>query len=960
MSRPGLAGRLARWLDERYEITPLVDFLRHKEVPIGAHSLVWYYLGGTTLFFFSVQIATGVLLLMYYEPGEATSYESLRYITTKVPFGWLVRSVHCWSAHLMIVSLVAHMFSTMMLKAYRPPRELTWVTGYALFAISLGFGFSGYLLPWNELSFFATAVGTDSVKSVPLVGDWVLQVLRGGRDVTISTLYRFFAFHVVVLPLACVGLIALHLLFVQRQGMAAPVGTTHAPRGMPFFPNFALRDLLLWLGCFLLLLVLATLLPYGPGIPGMEWELGRKADPLAPAYPGIKPEWYFLWVYQLLKEFPPHLLGMEGPQACLLVVGVLLAIWGLVPWLDRAARRNEHSPAFSDFGFAAIYFLSFLTLKAWDIGVSATTPDAEAAAVSARLAAWWVLGLSATVTVVRAWKYQHRWFLFTVASALHAALHGLAGVSYLASGAIALAILAAAAARAWIGLSLSAVAVMWAGTGDLAAAASLQAFLDANDANGATIIDSRQREYLAGLPEHARTLLDNALGQDLIGSAGQLADILSLQMPAQRLELVLQDNCVLCHSNPDFHDPASLFSTNPIERGSPAYMNLRALINDVHLRHGLGCSGCHGGDSKGFMAHDHPPQWPDDRERRQRDRTWIPGFCARCHSDAAYMRRFDPALPTDQLSKYESSHHGRLLLEKKDSRAAQCVSCHGNHGIQGADSPLSKIYPLNVPETCGHCHSDAKLMAGLTLDDGTPIPTNQLDEYRASVHGRALLERRDTGAPACNDCHGNHAAIPPDVASVAQICRTCHIANGTLFDGSRHKQVFEEHGWPECGTCHGEHAIEKTSDAMLAPQPGTVCVDCHARHATGNPTCSATATYFHETITELATTLAHYTEQTETLAERGLDVEPLTNGLIGLEDSLRQARSYIHSFERSDFDQAVAPGRDLQTAISKLAEDAEAEYRDRRIGLLLSAGLVALLGVLLYLKLRDIERAPGT
>ena len=164
MSENHSSGGLSRWLDERYKLSPLTTYLREKEVPIGSHPLFWYFLGGTTLFFFTIQIVTGVLLLMYYQPGEATSYESIRYLTTKVPFGWLVRSMHCWSAHLMIISLVVHMFSTMMLKAYRPPRELTWVSGYILFALALGFGFSGYLLPWNELAFFATAVGTDSVK----------------------------------------------------------------------------------------------------------------------------------------------------------------------------------------------------------------------------------------------------------------------------------------------------------------------------------------------------------------------------------------------------------------------------------------------------------------------------------------------------------------------------------------------------------------------------------------------------------------------------------------------------------------------------------------------------------------------------------------------------------------------------------------------------------------------------
>jgi cytochrome b6 len=391
----------------------------------------WYYLGGVTMFFFIVQVITGVLLLMYYQPGEATSYESIRFLTTKVPFGWLIRSIHSWSAHLMIISLCLHMFSTMMLKAYRPPREITWVSGYLLFLLTLGFGFSGYLLPWNKLAYFATTVGTNIVQSVPLLGDWLLQVMRGGHDVTINTLYRFFAGHVVILPLAFVGLIGLHLLLIQRQGMAPPVGTSSAPRGMKFFPSFALRDLLLWFACLMLLAILAVFLPYGPGIPGMDWELGEKADPFAPAYPGIKPEWYFLWEYQLLKEFPPHLFGLEGPQVCLFVIAILLGIWAIIPWLDRRAYRNMHSPAFSDFGWAAILFLTYLTLKGWDIGTKSGIDDPASLQKIAQVCAWWTLAAGAIVVIVRAWRFEHRWFILTGAALLHITLHGLLGFSYL-------------------------------------------------------------------------------------------------------------------------------------------------------------------------------------------------------------------------------------------------------------------------------------------------------------------------------------------------------------------------------------------------------------------------------------------------------------------------------------------------------------------------------------------------
>jgi quinol-cytochrome oxidoreductase complex cytochrome b subunit len=256
--------------------------------------------------------------------------------------------------------------------------------------------------------------------------------------VTINTLYRFFALHICVLPIAAFGIIGVHLLFVQRQGMALPVGEREAPRGMRFFPNFALRDLLMWLICLIALLVLALLFPYGAGIPGFEWELGQKADPLAPAFPGIKPEWYFLWVYQLLKEFPPHLLGVEGPQLCLLVVNVLVVIWALVPWLDRAARAERPSPGFSDLGVGAILFLTFLTLKAWDIGggggAGGQLPDPAAVA---RVSAWILVALTVAITLVRVTFFHERWFILSGAALLHAVLHGIGGIPYLLAGVIA-------------------------------------------------------------------------------------------------------------------------------------------------------------------------------------------------------------------------------------------------------------------------------------------------------------------------------------------------------------------------------------------------------------------------------------------------------------------------------------------------------------------------------------------
>ena len=408
-SRPSLAARAWGAIDERFHLSGLVEFLSHKEVP-ASHSIVWYYLGGLSLFLFVVQIGTGILLLMNYQVGENTSYESMKILVGRVPFGWLIRSIHCWSAHLMSLAVLAHLFSVLFVKAYRKPRELTWYTGFAMLGLVLGFGFSGYLLPWNELSYFATAVGTDSLKAIPFVGHWLLRVLRGGDEVSVQTLYRFFALHVCILPLAIAGLIGAHLLFIQRQGMAEPIEGGHGPAtkkpGMPFFPNFALRDLLLWVFILNILALLAVILPFGPGIPGMEWELGEKANPLKPAYPGIKPEWYFLWVYQMLKEFPAHIAGMEGPQACILLASILGGIAFFIPLLDRNAAKGKPSPLFTDLGVAGLLFLGFLTVKAWDVGVTVPkgkdpTADPVLANTIARTAAIWIIGIGIAVTILR-------------------------------------------------------------------------------------------------------------------------------------------------------------------------------------------------------------------------------------------------------------------------------------------------------------------------------------------------------------------------------------------------------------------------------------------------------------------------------------------------------------------------------------------------------------------------------
>ena len=989
-----LAVRAWEAIDERFQLSGLVGFLAHKEVPV-AHSIVWYYLGGLSLFLFVVQIATGILLLMNYQVGENTSYESMKILVGRVPFGWLIRSIHCWSAHLMSLSVLAHLFSVLFVKAYRKPRELTWYSGFAMLGLVLGFGFSGYLLPWNELSYFATAVGTDSVKAVPVVGPWLLRVLRGGEEVSVQTLYRFFALHVCILPLVMAGLIGGHLLFIQRQGMAEPMGDSHAlakKRGMPFFPNFALRDLLLWVIVLNVLALLAVVLPFGPGIPGAEWELGEKANPLKPAYPGIKPEWYFLWVYQMLKEFPAHFLGMEGPQACLLLATVLMGIAFFVPLLDRNAAKGKPSPLFTDLGVAGILFLGFLTLKAWDLGVTVPkgqdpTADPVLANTIARTAALWILGIGIAIVVLRRLKWKHSAFDFTIAVLLQAALNGFAHLSWLASGGIALAALAAMAiGRRMKGSGAVAASVLVlaallapparadekaekatapaaaspttaaaAATGHVAEAAWPADFRKMYESaeKGVPVLDEKARARFKALPTHAQELFFAAAKAGTLSGGTHLAALLALDIDDRKVELILSDNCFLCHSNPDLPDEI-LFRRR--EKNDPLrHLDIREVVADVHVRGGLMCAGCHGGKPTDLeMSADIGKRWPA-AEVRKKDRSWIPEFCARCHSSSEFMRAYNPSMPVDQLLKYRTSRHGQLLLEKKDAKAAQCVSCHGVHGIRPPDSTNSLVYRENIPETCGKCHADAAYMKGYTKDDGkTPLPTNQLEQYKKSVHGLALLVKHDAGAPACNSCHGNHAALPPQVSFVSQVCRTCHAANGGLFDGSPHKKAFEKHGWPECETCHGKHDIVRPTDEMLSDDPKGLCHDCHAKF--GEPKCDETAAYFYKSITTLRASHEALNHDVDRLAERGFDVDELRFQSSAVNDALRKTRLGIHTFDRSDFTRNSDATSQALDGLKKGAANVWKEYRFRRNGLLLATVLISLFGVLLYLKIREVDR----
>jgi cytochrome b6 len=348
--------RVAAWLEERIDLSAARHLIRKKVVPVHRHT-VWYYFGGMTLFLFAVQVITGFLLTLYYRPGIEEAYESVQFIMTEVPFGWLIRSIHSWSANVMVATMMIHLFSVYLTQAYRKPRELTWVSGMLLFGIILFFGFSGYLLPWNVLSYFATKVGTDITGQVPVVGRFLARFLRGGDDVTGATLARFYGIHIAILPALAASIMAVHLYLVQKQGMSVPPVVERDAAGKPvktmrFVPNFLLRDLFGWFAALGVLAALAAIYP---------WELGEKADPFAPAPAGIRPEWYFVFMFQTLKYIPAKIGPFEGEALGVVGFGLGGLFLLLVPFLDRKSARGEPSPLFRWIGIGIIVYLAVLT-----------------------------------------------------------------------------------------------------------------------------------------------------------------------------------------------------------------------------------------------------------------------------------------------------------------------------------------------------------------------------------------------------------------------------------------------------------------------------------------------------------------------------------------------------------------------------------------------------------------------
>ena len=385
-----------------------------------------------------------------------------------------------------------------------------------------------------------------------------------------------------------------------------------------------------------------------------------------------------------------------------------------------------------------------------------------------------------------------------------------------------------------------------------------------------------------------------------------------------------KDSCLACHSSLERKqaEPAQLFP------------------GDVHYQAGLSCADCHGGDpnddsmnamsrAKGFRGAPKKAQ--------------IPELCARCHSDIAYMHRFNPKMRADQLSQYQTSVHGKRL-KQGDTKVAACVDCHSVHNILAVSDSRAPVHPTHVANTCARCHANAAYMQDYK------IPTDQAAQYQKSVHAE-MLAQGDTSAPTCTTCHGNHGATPPGVSSVANVCGTCHVFFAQLFEKSPHRAAFAKLGLPGCVQCHSNHAIVAPTDAWVGTGPKAVCVNCHAEGDKGYTAAQGMAA----DLAKVNSSLERAEETLNTAERSGMEVSSAKVELGTANEALVKARVNVHTFDETEVRKLTDQGVEIsqKTYQAGLAALRERDYRRKGLGVALIAIVLAISG--LYLKIRQIE-----
>ncbi len=389
-----------------------------------------------------------------------------------------------------------------------------------------------------------------------------------------------------------------------------------------------------------------------------------------------------------------------------------------------------------------------------------------------------------------------------------------------------------------------------------------------------------------------------------------------------------EDTCATCHR---------VLGVEKLTKPAENYKD------DIHALKGFGCVACHGGDAtkmgpeamdkaKGFIGKPTPAQ--------------VIEVCGRCHSDARFMRQYNPSLRVDQVAEYYTSVHGRRLKEQNDENVATCASCHKPHSIRPPSDPRSSVHPLHVADTCGGCHANAEYMARYK------IPTDQVAKYKKSVHYQLMTVKGDLSAPTCNDCHGNHGAAPPGISWVGNVCGQCHPVNFDLFNKSRHAQVFVQMGTPGCATCHSNHEIVPASDAMLGIGGNAICSTCH----TPNDNGGKTAIGMRESIDSLRIAYERANGLLSTAEHDGMEVSQPLFELNEAKTALIKARASIHGFNLEGVKAQVKPGLEISEKSRARGLRALDELQFRRKGLAVSVVIIIALIVGLVVKIRHLEQ----
>lgn len=437
-------------------------------------------------------------------------------------------------------------------------------------------------------------------------------------------------------------------------------------------------------------------------------------------------------------------------------------------------------------------------------------------------------------------------------------------------------------------------------------------------------------EWRARYPNHFHAFSKQPAN---LGAALALVTALFLWSPAQSCAAETkssEDSCAVCHL---------ALGIEKLTKPAEDYKS------DIHAARGFGCAACHGGDpaimglesmdrKKGYIGKPGPTQ--------------IVEACGKCHSDAAFMRQYNPSLRVDQVLEYYTSAHGKRLRAAKDQRVATCASCHKAHSIRPANDTRSSVHPSRVADTCGSCHANRDYMASYK------IPTDQIEQYQQSVHWKMLTIKGDLSAPTCNDCHGNHGASPPGVSSVVNVCGQCHAVNSELFNKSSHSKIFAQMGIAGCATCHSNHAILETSDSMLGAGDQSTCASCHPAGSSG----AALAAGMLGAIERLKGSYERALAVLKKAEHAGMEVSLPLFELSEAKTALIKARAAVHGFDQAQFDKEVAPGLKVSEKAQARGVKALEELQFRRKGLAVSALIIFALVIGLLLKIRQIERKP--